>query len=714
MSLRHGSAILAAILVGLVFIAYHAAPDNGFHFDDYANIVEQKPLHVEEASPSALVDAALNGRHPQRFVANLTLAFDWWRGDGSPRPFQWTNLIIHVLGALLVFALLRTVLATRGPGGDLIVAISAFFGAAWWALHPIQVQAVTYIVQRMTSLAAVFVIAAVLAYVHGRTNPARRWRWMTLAGVCGLMAIFTKENAWVLPLVFLLAEYGVVRTSGSLIRDRLDWASILVPAGIALYVAVALWSGAGPFAEWIYSAYEGRAFTLEERLLTQPRIVVFHFSQLIGPLPGRFAIEHAFPVSRGLFDPATTLPALMAVCAWVGLGLWCLVSPGRRLAGFFILWVPLTLGIESSIIGLEMVFEHRMYLPSVGIAGLLAIACRWALAHTAMPVRAGAAALCVTLLAAVLVSTLSRVPEWASDVKLLERAYQHAPESPRVIGNLGVAYMNADRLDTAGDFLERAIELDPQWPKAWYNLAVWHAKRGQDVAAVSAYRKTLELSPESVPAWQGLGDVYLDSGKAAEAKAAYDEALRIAPQRADILRRRGRLLSDAFAQHEDALRDLDRALTISAKSYEVRVDRAVVLGRLGRSSEAIEEFTAAINLRPQDPQAYYDRGLTHFRENDNAAARMDFFTAAQLNPAYADAHVGLASVSLMERNYAEARAGFEHALSLDPGHVHARFNLGVVMETMGDRESALVHFNEACVGGHPRACREAGRPELSN
>src|SRR5210317_2008260 len=79
MSLRHGSAILAAILVGLVFIAYHAAPDNGFHFDDYANIVEQKPLHVEEASPSALVDAALNGRLPRRFVANLTLAFDWWR-----------------------------------------------------------------------------------------------------------------------------------------------------------------------------------------------------------------------------------------------------------------------------------------------------------------------------------------------------------------------------------------------------------------------------------------------------------------------------------------------------------------------------------------------------------------------------------------------------------------------------------------------------------
>ena len=714
MSLRHVSAILAAIIVGLVFIAYHAAPDNGFHFDDYANIIEQKPLHVEEARPSAFVEAAHNGRHPQRFVANLTLAFDWWRGDGSPRPFQWTNLIIHVLGALLVFALLKVVLAFRSPGGDLVVATSAFFGAAWWALHPIQVQAVTYIVQRMASLAAVLMIAAVLAYVHGRTNPARRWLWMTLAAVCALLAVFTKENAWILPLIFLLAEYSIVRTSGSLIRDRLDWALILVPAGTALYVAVTLWSGAGAFAEWIYSTYEGRAFTLEERLLTQPRVIAFHFSQLIWPLPGRFAIEHAFPVSRGLLDPVTTLLALMAVCAWVGSGLWCLVSPGRRLAGFFILWVPLTLGIESSVIALEMVFEHRMYLPSVGIAGLLAMACRWALTRTAMPIRAGAMAFCIILLAAMLVSTLSRVPEWASDVKLLERAYQHAPESPRVIGNLGVAYMNADRLEAAGDFLGRAIELDPEWPKAWYNLAIWHAKQGKTIAAISAYRKTLELSPESVPAWLGIGDVYLDSGKALEAKAAYDEALRIAPQHADLLRRRGKLLSDAFAQHEDALRDLDHALTIGANSYKVRADRAVVLGRLGRSSEAIDEFTAAIRLQPQHPQAYYDRGLTHFRENDNVAARIDFSTAAKLDPAYADAYVGLASVSLMERNYAEARAGFEHALSLDPDHVHARFNLGVVLESMGDPESALVHFHKACAGSHPRACRKAGLPEPSN
>ncbi len=710
MARRYGSAIFAAILVGLVLVAYRAAPDNGFHFDDYANIVEQESLHVDEPTVAAFVDASLSGKHPQRFVANLTLAVDWWRGEGSPRPFQWTNLFIHLLGTLLVFALLKTALGIGRDGRDAVVVVAAFFGAAWWALHPIQVQAVTYIVQRMASLAAVLVIAAVLAYVLGRLDLSRRWRWLTLAGICTLLAAFTKENAWVLPLLFVLAEFGLVRNTGRLLRSRLDWALVLVPLGIGLYLAAALWTGSGAFAEWVQRPYDGRSFTLEERLLTQPRVILFHFSQLIWPLPGRFSIEHALPLSRSLLHPVSTVPAMLLVLGWIGTGLWCLLSPARRRAGFFILWVPLTLAIESSVIALEMVFEHRMYLPSVGVAGLLALAARRAFAHRATPVRIGAGVLGAAILAALLVSTSVRVPEWRSDVTLLQRAYQHAPDSSRVVGNLGVAHMNAGQLERAGPLLRRATELDPDWPKAWYNLALWYAKTGDAGAAESGYRKTLQLSPESVPAWRGLGDIYRDSGRAQDARAAYDQALQIAPQRVEVLQRRGRLLSDAFGQHDAALRDLDLAMAAGADGYRLRLDRGVVLGRLGRSDEAIGEFTAAIDLRPENPQAYYDRGLTYLRSDRLAAARDDFSTAARLDPTYADARTGLASVSLLEQDYEQARAGFEQALSLDPGNVNARFNLGVALELLGETERALPHFEQACADGHARACRKAGRP----
>lgn len=708
MSLRYGSAILAAMLVGLVLVAYHAAPDNGFHFDDYANIVEQESLHVDEPGMRAFSDAALDSIHPQRIVANLTLAFDWWRGGGSPRAFQWTNLLIHVLGALLVFALLKTSLETRKSNA--ILAACAFFGAAWWALHPIQVQAVTYIVQRMASLAAVFVIAAVLAYVKGRLDHGKRGRWMSLAVVCGVLAAFTKENAWILPLLLLLAEFGVVRDSGNLIRNRVDRALILVPAAVALYLGVSLASGAGPFAEWVQGAYEGRSFTLGERLLTQPRVIVFHFSQLAWPLPDRFSIEHAFPLSRGLFDPVTTLPAILLVCGWIGLGIWCLLSPARRLAGFFVLWVPATLVVESSVIGLELVFEHRMYLPSVGIAGLLAMALHWSLSRAARAARAAAATFSVALLAALLVATLARVPMWSSDVMLLEQARRHAPDSPRVAGNLGVAHMNAGRLDEARDFLRQAVELDPEWPKGWYNLALWRTKTGNFIAAETAFTRTLELAPTSVPAWLGLGDLYRDTGRPRDARAAYSEALRVAPDRTDVLRRRGRLLSEALDDHEAALRDLDAALAAGPDDYALRLDRGAVLGRLGRTSDAVREFTLAIEHRPENPRAYYDRGLTHLRGNDRDAARQDFATAARLDPSFADAYIGLGSMSLIDGDYSAARDGFERALSLEPGNAHARFNLGVALDFMGDRPGALAQFERACAGGHPRACRRISPP----
>jgi tetratricopeptide (TPR) repeat protein len=696
------------MLVGLVLVAYQAAPDNGFHFDDYANVVEQETLHVDEPRVQALVDAALNSNHPQRFVANLTLAFDWWRGNGSPRAFQWTNLLIHAIGALLVFALLKTLLGRRAS--NTLVAACAFFGAAWWALHPIQVQAVTYIVQRMASLAAVFVLAAVLAYVKGRLDSEQRWRWLSLAAVCGLLAALTKENAWILPLLLILAEFGVVRESGRLVRNRVDWVLILAPAAVALYLGGSLLSGTGPFAEWVQRAYDGRPFTLGERLLTQPRVIVFHFSQLAWPLPGRFSIEHALPLSRSLFDPASTLPAILLVCGWIGLGLRCLLTPARRLAGFFMLWVPATLVVESSVIGLELVFEHRMYLPSVGIAGLLAMALRWSLSRPAAAARAVATTFSVALITGLLAATLLRVPVWASDVTLLEQARRHAPDSPRVVGNLGVAYLNADRLDEARDFLLRAVELDPQWPKAWYNLALWLTRTDDLIAAETAFLRTLELAPTSVPAWLGLGDLYRDSGRPRDARAAYSEALRVASNRTEALRRRGRLLSEALDEHEAALRDLDEALAAGLDDYALRLDRGAVLGRLGRTGEALREFTVAIEREPENPRAYYDRGLTYLRGNDRTAARADFATAARLDPSYADAYIGLGSLSLMDGDHAAAREGFERALSLDPRNVHARFNLGIALESMGDAAGAKAQFERACAGGHPRACRKIGEP----
>ncbi|MDX1606206.1 MAG: hypothetical protein R3202_08430, partial [Candidatus Competibacterales bacterium] len=140
-----GHLLAALVLLGLVGLAYHAAPDNVFQFDDEINIVRHGPMHVRELTPGRLWQAIENAHLPRRAVANLTLALDWWRGGGDPRPFQWTNLVIHGLATLAVFALLLQMLARTGAGSGRSALVAATLATAIWVVHPIQVQAVTYI-----------------------------------------------------------------------------------------------------------------------------------------------------------------------------------------------------------------------------------------------------------------------------------------------------------------------------------------------------------------------------------------------------------------------------------------------------------------------------------------------------------------------------------------------------------------------------------------
>ena len=409
-----GAAVVALTL--LVIWSYRQAPDNGFHFDDIPNIVDHEPVHMSELSVAGLLKAARQGFMANRPFANQSFAIDWWRGAGQPRPFQLTNIAIHLMAALAVFGLLFTVLTSSGHSGTARLG-GALIGTALWAAHPIQCQAVTYIVQRMASLAGLLVVISVLCYLQGRRAARLRALWLTLAFMSFALGSLSKEIAWITPFLWMLAEFGVVRHGEPLFRTRRDWAWLILPATILTYLVVDLGSGDGLWSGFART-YELREFTMSERLLTQPRVVAFHLSQVIWPLPERFSLLHEFSVSTSLLVPASTLPAIGAAACWVGMGIWLLLSRSRRVFGFFMLWVPLTLAIESSFVPLRIIFEHRMYLPSVGLAGLAALGLAHALGRRSPVLRGAtcvAAALAVTLLVAV---TSARVAVWRDDLTL--------------------------------------------------------------------------------------------------------------------------------------------------------------------------------------------------------------------------------------------------------------------------------------------------------
>ncbi|OGT19497.1 MAG: hypothetical protein A2V90_09995 [Gammaproteobacteria bacterium RBG_16_57_12] len=517
-------------LAGVIVFVYQDAPGNAFHLDDEANIIMAPAIRIQHLDIPSL-QGVLEGAHlPSRPLPNLTLGIDWWRGSGTPRPFQWTNIIIHSLVAIAVFLLLLTIL--RGADSkeyNSRVVLAAFLATLMWAVHPIQVQAVTYIIQRMASMAALFMLLSLLAYLAARKaeSNGRRWVMAALSLLSGVAAILCKENAYVLPALIFLLEYGVIRDRQPLIQHGWDKLLLAAPVVLVLYVVIDLISGAGPLSQRFYPEYHTRDFTLGERLLSQPRVILHYLSQMIWPLPERFSIEHDFVKSSSLLDPPATLAALAGLLLWIGGGIWLLLRRGYRLYGFFLLWVPATLAIESSFVALEMVFEHRMYLPSAGLAGLLALTMA-RISQQGVATRTGVTVVGLAVIALLAWSAMIRIPVWSSSISLYEHAVKVAPNSSRAWGNLGADYLLAGEYEKAEQALRRATTLDVKNDKAHEAYGVLLVKLGRYAQADNAFRQAALAAGGITPSLLNhRGGLYLAMKDYASARFYFQELIKM-------------------------------------------------------------------------------------------------------------------------------------------------------------------------------------------
>jgi hypothetical protein len=372
-------------------------------------------------------------------------------------PLKLTNLVIHLLAGVLVFLLSDRLLARPVAGMDHRRRWVALWIAACWLLAPLLVSTVLYVTQRMAALAALFSLAALLAYVCGRERIADdRPRGVALIalglGVLWPLAIISKENGVLVPLLVIVVElFFFDRTRGQE-DNRLTRRVIVSSVAAAMLVGVLIVI-ARPTA--ISLIYEYRPFTLEERVLTEWRILFDYVSNLI-LLPGGspFGIYHDdYPLSRSLIEPASTL---LAGLAWMAVLIAGWLTRGTR-SGVLIfgLWFYLAAhAVESTVWPLELYFEHRNYLPSVGIffsvgygGYLLVSRVRLKRVITAalilVPIGYGAV-------------TYHRVLVWQSWERMLLAALSHYPDSTRVHTGLANLRVNQGKLDEALVHLERA------------------------------------------------------------------------------------------------------------------------------------------------------------------------------------------------------------------------------------------------------------------
>lgn len=371
--LHFGIALSLGILVILVYFPGLHGP---YILDDEENIVLNRDVALTQITSETLYDAAWSNQSGplKRPIAALSFSLNhYFAGNfDNTLPFKLTNVVIHLINGWLIYYLSLLLLRRPAMAKDVPREYQAFiagFTALLWSLHPIQLTNVLYVVQRMNSLSALFVILGLIVFLHGRKSLDQSHQygiWIMLGGIGGgtLLGIGAKENAVLLPLFSLVIEIIFFdRNSLSVpFRKKLGvfyLITLLVPLIIFLgYIVV--------HTEFLFDMYAMRSFSPYERLLTETRVLWFYLGLLFLPGIQQLGLFHDdITVSTGLLDPLITFPAAMGLLAILVFAI--LKFRQYPVICFAILWFLAGHSLESSIIGLEIAYEHRNYLPSFGI-----------------------------------------------------------------------------------------------------------------------------------------------------------------------------------------------------------------------------------------------------------------------------------------------------------------------------------------------------------
>ena len=553
---------LAGLTIFLVSLIYSSSLEGPFVFDDGRNIKDNPAIRLTRLSWSGLMDAATNSPLPNRPLSYISFALNYYFHSYRTVGYQLTNILIHILAGLFLYLFIKTTFGS--PALQSRFANSRwlpFFVVLLWLVHPLHTQSVTYMVQRMNSMAAMFYILSMLCYARARLTqgPTVKWLWAAACLISGILALATKETAATLPCFLLLYEWFFLQ---DLSREWLKRHLPILAGVCILFLAVSFMYMGGHPLEKILSAYEFRNFTLTQRVLTELRVVILYLTLLIFPHPNRLNLDYDFPLSQSLIDPVTTLLALLAITGLFAGSVW--LAKKDRLISFCLLWYFGTQAIESSIIGLEIVFEHRTYLPSMMVILMAAsVADRYLKSNLLKII----AILSITLVFAVW--TYERNAIWSNAVTLWSDVVKKSPQKVRPHNNLGNALKHEGKVEEAIAHFNKALQINPGYAKAHNNLGTALASQGKTEEAIKHFGIALYINPGYAAAHSNIGVALAGRGEFEKAIAHFRAALRLKPSNANVHSNLG-----------------------------------AALVRQGRLQQALKHLRIAFRLKPDDVQTH--------------------------------------------------------------------------------------------------------------
>jgi tetratricopeptide (TPR) repeat protein len=503
-------------------------------------------------------------------------------------------------------------------------------------------------------------LLALVLYVKGRLSSGhRRGLFWIGAGLSYLLGLFTKENVAILPLFAALYEFYFFQNVDLGPRGR---KALCYSVGLILFIGLVMGLVWGRrYIDVITEGYQMRDFTMGERVLTQFRAVLYYVTLLVYPAPSRLNLDYDFPTSHGILDPPSTLLSILIVCGLIGYSFWS--ARKNPLFSYFVLWYFGNLVIESSIFPLEMVYEHRLYLPAIGPFVLFSVlvAKGWEKIRTRMTdtVRRDYPLWGLFLVLTVLLiwGTHERNKVWRDPITLWQDCLKKSPRKERPHYNLGFQYSLVGRYQEAIEAFKESIRLRPNDPESYNNLGLVHKAMGAYPQAIETYQEAIRIRPGFARALNNLGVAYSETGL-----------------------------------HREAIEALARANDLKPNDTEIKNNLGVAYRRAGKYQEAVRTYMQALRHSPDDPEICSNLGDTHYHLGNFHEAIEAFRQAIRLKPGIGLFYYNLGVACTALSDHEAAAGAYRQALEIDPGHVQARFNLALSYLSLNKRDLALGQY----------------------
>jgi len=608
------SHVLVVIMIAIM-TSYANTIYSPFVLDDFHSFIDDPNVYLKHFSLNEFERLSETTFGIKRLIPIATFAIDhiFFTVFGSISQYHFTNILIHILTTFLFYLFLQSLLQLRikrsltyyiSPNIFTLAAVSI------WSLNPIQTNVVTYIVQRMASLVTLFYLLSLYIYIKLRTgnNLSNKKLWFLLF-LSIIFASLSKENFATIPFSIITLEFFFFEKK---IWDYFTFKSKAVLFILASLLLVSVSSLIIDKLSYVLSIYNYRTFTIEERLLTESRVVLHYISLFLFPLPNRFNLDYDFPISTSLFSPPATLISILFIVFLIFFS----VSKRKEypLVGFGLLWFFITISVESTIIPLEIIFEHRAYLPTIGIAisiiSLIDIAiCKisrkpWERIHSYY------FSLAVVIICSLLsISTTMRNYTWRDALSIQQDCAIKSPNKPRVLLNYANALSDNNRNLEArkiyNDIIKMTKPLREEYLRASSNiLNTYETLEELEVGVQLAIKHLKEMPPyanydDINVFFYSMASAHLRLKKYKLAREFYISSIMNTPGKIELAVTRGLEFSvkESAKDKTDSYFDHEMAdIYIDLKRYDLAANYIKRLEQAGEYPEIIETYNNAKKL----------------------------------------------------------------------------------------------------------------------